>query len=60
MNIAFSGIRVMTLNDGLIASASHAATVTIAGQGGMVALKKLVTDATNGDFWILTGPAEVV
>lgn len=60
MNIAFSGVRVMTLNDGLIASASHAATVTIAGQGGMVALKKLVTDATNGDYWLLTGPAEVV
>lgn len=60
LNIAFSGVRVMTLNDGLIASSTKSATVTISGQGGMTALKKLNTDANNGDFWILTGTVEVV
>lgn len=60
VNIAFSGVRVIYLAGGRIASKDDNVTVTIPEVGGMLAIKKMEIDSAYGDLWLLTGNAEVV
>ena len=55
MKIAFDGVKVGVL-DQTQPYTSPTFTLT---KYGMVAIKKILSDS-NGDYWLLTGPAEVV
>ena len=55
MKIAFNGVKV-----GVLDQAQPYTSPTFAlTRYGMVAIKKILSDS-NGDYWLLTGPAEVV
>ena len=60
VNIAFSGVRVIYLVGGQIASKDDNVTVTIPDVGGMLAIKKVDVASSVGDLWLLTGNAEVI
>lgn len=55
MKIAFSGVKVGVLDQ---AQPYTSPTFTLT-KYGTVAIKKIVSDS-NGDYWLLSGPAEVV
>lgn len=57
--ISFSGVRV-TFAGQQIASAASPKTVNLPEMGSMVALKKMESNSSSGDVWLLTGSAEVV
>ena len=60
INIAFSGVIVTYLVGGRLANKDENVTVTVPDVGGMLAIKKMSTDSTYGDYWLITGNAEVV
>ena len=55
MKIAFSGVKVGVLDQ---AQPYTSPTFTLT-KYGTIAIKKIISDS-NGDYWLLTGPAEVV
>lgn len=57
--VSFSGVRV-TFAGQQIASAASPKTVNLPEMGSMVALKKMESNSSSGDVWLLTGSAEVV
>ncbi len=61
VRLNFSGIRVIHMDGGQITDATKSISVGIIERGGTIALKKMGTSSdSNGDFWLLTGPAEVI
>lgn len=61
VRLSFSGIRVIHIDGGQITDATKSIFVKISDRGGMIALKKMgLSSNNNGDFWLLTGPAEVI
>ena len=60
INIAFSGVIVTYLVGGRLANKDDNVTVTVPDVGGMLAIKKMSVDSTYGDYWLITGNAEVV
>lgn len=58
--IQFSGVRVaISGEDSLINTKTKTAKYTIAEKYGLIALKKIIEDSTNGDVWLITGNVEV-
>ena len=57
--IKFSGVRV-TFDGAQQISKADTKTVNLPDLGSMIALKKLETNASAGDVWLLTGNVEVV
>lgn len=55
MKIVFNGVKVAVLGE---TQPYTSPTFTLT-KYGMVAIKKILSDS-NGDYWLLTGPAEVV
>lgn len=58
LNVSFAKNNVILAGEGTIATAASV-TVTPSELGNMFALKKIATDATNGDLWLVTGACEV-
>ena len=58
--LMFSGIRAAIAGEGILGSVNETVTVQIAEHMGMIAIKKIATDATAGDIWLVTGNVEVV
>lgn len=59
VKLSIGGVRAITMGSGQFTTTSTTKTVTISERGGMFAIKKLYTDAKNGDVWFLTGPVEI-
>lgn len=60
VTISFSGIRACVPGSGQIATSSSDGSVEISEKFGTIAMKKVESDNTYGDMWIITGNVEVV
>ena len=60
VTISFSGVRACVPGSGQIATSSSNGSVGISERYGTIAMKKVETDNTYGDMWIITGNVEVV
>lgn len=60
VKVALSGIRVMVAGTGVIGGASKTVTVRPSEVGQMIAFKRIDAAASSGDYWLVTGPVEVV
>lgn len=59
IKVVLTGVRVMIAGEGQKGGASQTVTVRPSEVGQMIAFKR-IDSASNGDYWLLTGPAEVV
>lgn len=59
VTISFSGIRACVPGSGQVSTSSSAGSVEISDKFGTIAMKKVESDNTYGDMWIITGNVEV-
>lgn len=60
VHLNVSGVRMIHSGDGQFVNPSMGKTLNIPEVGDTIALKKIGNDTANGDFWLLTGPVEVI
>jgi hypothetical protein len=58
--LEFNGTRAAIAGEGILGGVNKTVTAQIAEYMGMIAIKKIATDATAGDIWLITGNMEVV
>lgn len=58
--ISISGVRLLHRGEGQLLGKSQSAVLGLVERCNMIALQKMITDAANGDVWLLTGDVEVV
>ena len=58
--ISISGVRLLHRGEGQLLGKNQSAVLGLVERCNMIALQKMLTDAVNGDVWLITGDVEVI